>query len=178
MRLGQSAVKHKKLTYCIVKSDAVAVARWIPVKRSPTRWFNNGVLGWALSGEEALVFDPALPPVGDNVNITTLKTIAVPYPQVISGTPNSWSFANGTFQFSYSTDRADGSGSFPAGSQTTISVPAVEFPDGYQVSVNGGHVVSAPNAPELVIASGAGATTISVVVSAAADGVGAGMNAV
>lgn len=130
------------------------------------------------TGEEALVFDPALPPVGDNVNTTTLKTIAVPYPQVISGTPNSWSFANGTFQFSYSTDKADGSGSFPAGSQTTISVPTVEFPSGYQVSVVGGHVVSAPNAPKLVIASDAGATTISVVVSTAGDGVGAGMNTV
>jgi hypothetical protein len=46
-------------------------------------------------------------------------------------------------------------GCFPAGSQTTISVPSVEFPDGYQVSVTGGEVVSAPNAAELVIASNA-----------------------
>ena len=57
-------------------------------------------------------------------------------------------------------------------------MPTVEFPDGYQVSVVGGRVVSAPNAPKLVIASDAGATTISVVVSTAADGVGAGMNTV
>ena len=56
-------------------------------------------------------------------------------PQAISGTPDSYSFDNGTFQFSYSTEEADGLGSFPAGSQTTISVPSVEFPDGYQVSV-------------------------------------------
>ncbi|MFY9765263.1 MAG: hypothetical protein WAK42_09730, partial [Mycobacterium sp.] len=50
----------------------------------------------------------------------------------LSGTPDSYSFDNGTFQFSYSTEEADGLGSFPAGSQTTITVPSVEFPDGYQ----------------------------------------------
>jgi endoglycosylceramidase len=66
---------------------------------------------------------------------------------VISGIPDSCSFDNGTFQFSYSTEEADGLGSFLAGSQTTISVPSVEFPDGYQVSVTGGEVVSAPPTP-------------------------------
>jgi endoglycosylceramidase len=104
-----------------------------------------------------------------------LDTLADPYPQVISGTPTSFSFQNGTFDFSYSTAEADGLGSFAAGSQTTISVPAVEFPNGYDVSVVGGHVVSAPDAPELVIASNAGASTVSVVVTAAAvGGAGAG----
>jgi endoglycosylceramidase len=62
---------------------------------------------------------------------------------------------------------ADGLGSFPAGSQTTISVPSVEFPDGYQVSVTGGEVVSAPHAADLVIASNAGASTVAVTVSPA-----------
>jgi endoglycosylceramidase len=113
------------------------------------------------------VYNPELPPVGANVNTANLATLAEPYPQVISGTPNSWSFDNGTFQFSYSTDKVDGLGSFPTGSQTTISVPSVEFPNGYQVSVTGGEVVSAPNAPELVIASDAGANTVNVVVSPA-----------
>ncbi|MGH3560907.1 MAG: cellulase family glycosylhydrolase, partial [Mycobacterium sp.] len=74
-------------------------------------------------------------------------------------------FDNGTFQFSYSTAMVDGSGDFAAGSQTTISTPAVEFPNGYQVSVTGGHVVSAANASELVIASDTGAKTVTVTVS-------------
>jgi endoglycosylceramidase len=112
---------------------------------------------------ESLVYNPELPPTGDNVNAANLDTLAEPYPQTISGTPDSYSFANGTFQFSYSTEEADGLGSFPAGSQTSIAVPAVEYPDGYQVSVTGGEVVSAPNAAELVVASnGAGAVTVTV----------------
>jgi endoglycosylceramidase len=121
-------------------------------------------------GSESLVYNPELPPTGTNVNTANLDTLAEPYPQLISGTPTSFSFENGTFNFSYSTAEADGMGSFPAGSQTTISVPSVEFPNGYDVVVTGGHVVSAPDAPELVIASDNGASTVSVVVTAAAVG--------
>lgn len=134
---------------------------------------------WAYSGQgdittsanppssESLVYDPLDPPVGANVNTANLETLAEPYPQLVSGTPESYSFASGTFQFSYSTQEPDGLGSFPAGAHTTISVPSVEFPGGYQVSVTGGEVVSAPNAAELVIASNPGAGAVSVTVSAA-----------
>ena len=137
---------------------------------------------WAYSGQgdittsasppdsESLVFNPELPPTGTNVNTANLETLAEPYPQLISGTPTSYFFENGTFDFSYSTAEADGMGSFPAGSETTIAVPSVEFPNGYDVAVTGGHVVSAPDAPELVIASDNGASTVSVVVSAATVG--------
>ena len=141
---------------------------------------NQQLIGWsewAYSGQgdittsanppslESLVYNPELPPTGDNLNTAALSTLAEPYPQEISGTPDSYSFDNGIFQFSYSTAQADGLGNFPAGSETTISVPSVEFPDGYTVSVTGGEVVSAPDAAELIIQSNAGASTISVTVT-------------
>jgi endoglycosylceramidase len=137
---------------------------------------------WAYSGQgdittsasppssESLVYNPELLPTATNVNTANLETLAEPYPQVISGTPTSYSFENGTFDFSYSTQEADGLGSFPGGSQTTISVPTVEFPNGYDVSVTGGQVVSAPDAPDLVIASDNGASAVTVVVTPAAVG--------
>ena len=62
---------------------------------------------------------------------------------------------------------ASGLGAFPTGSQTDISVPAIEYPNGYQVDVTGGHVVSAANAPVLVIASDGSASTVNVTVTAA-----------
>jgi len=140
------------------------------------RYFTSWTV-WAYSGKgdittagtttgEALVYDPAQPPSGTNVNTSNVLTLSAPYPQLISGTPNSWSFADGTLNFSYSTEKVDGSGSFDAGSLTTIAVPAGQFPNGYQVSVTGGQVVSAAGAPVLVIASDLGATTVSVVVNA------------
>lgn len=122
---------------------------------------------------EALVYDPALPPTGNNVNSGNLGILSAPYPQVVSGTPKKWSYADGTLAFSYTTARVDGTGDFAAGAETVISVPAVQFPNGYQVSVVGGHVVSAANAAQLVIAADDGATAVSVTVIGAAAGASA-----
>jgi endoglycosylceramidase len=123
---------------------------------------------------EALVCDPNQPPVGDNVDTAKLATLATPYPQAVAGTPNSGSFDNGTdtFQLSYSTEKAGGDGSFGAGAQTTISVPAIEYPNGYHVDVTGGHVASDPNAAVLKVESDASATSVTVTVSPAAAGAG------
>jgi endoglycosylceramidase len=136
-------------------------------------WTYSGVGDITTSGDkgaESLVFDPMKPPTGDNVNTGNLAALAVPYPNLISGIPISYSFADGTFQFSYSTEKADGSGNFTPGSETVIVVPAINYPNGYHVSVTGGHVVSA-DTQELVVASDTGADTVTVIVSAAAEDV-------
>ncbi|MCV7382325.1 cellulase family glycosylhydrolase [Mycolicibacter longobardus] len=130
-----------------------------------------GWLYWGYTNEAgSLVHNTNLPPTGGNVDVPVVETLAQPYPQVIAGIPNSWSFNNGVFSFSYSTAMADGSGSFGAGSETRISIPDLQFPNGYQVSITGGEVVSANNAPVLVIESNAGAGTISVTVTRVAGG--------
>ncbi|ORV39598.1 hypothetical protein AWC02_19660 [Mycolicibacter engbaekii] len=115
----------------------------------------------------SLVYNTNLPPTGDNIDAAKLAVLAEPYPQAVSGIPNAWSFDNGTFQLSYSTEMANGQGVFAAGAQSNIAVPAVIYPNGYDVTVTGGQVVSAPNASVLVIASDPGATTISVTVTRA-----------
>jgi endoglycosylceramidase len=138
---------------------------------------NEQGFGWLYWNYSPLVVhDLDQPPTGDNVDTSVLATLAQPYPQVISGTPDSWSFDSdsGTFHFSYSTAMADGQGHFGDGSQTTISVPRSEYPDGYQVQVSGGHVTSDPNVPVLTIASDDGANTVTVTVSPAAGASGPG----
>ncbi|WP_409428196.1 cellulase family glycosylhydrolase [Mycobacterium sp. SMC-11] len=107
------------------------------------------------------------PLTGDQADNPVVVALSQPYPQATAGTPESWSFADGTLNFSYSTDMADGSGQFGAGAQTQISVPSIVYPDGYQVTVTGGHVVSAPDAPILVIAADGSSTTVHVVVTRA-----------
>jgi endoglycosylceramidase len=126
-----------------------------------------GWLYWGYTNEAgSLVHNTNAAPAGDNVDQPIVAALAQPYPQVVAGIPNSWSFSDGVFSFSYSTTMADGSGgSFAAGSQTQISIPDIQFPNGYQVSVTGGHVLSADNAPVLVIGSDAGAGTVTVTVT-------------
>jgi endoglycosylceramidase len=95
--------------------------------------------------KQAIVRDPNKPPAGDNLIKGTLDTIVRPYPQVVSGTPESWAFDpdNRVFDFAYSTKRADGGGSFPAGSDTEVAVPSRQYGSGYAVAVQGGTVTSA-----------------------------------
>lgn len=131
-------------------------------------------LEWAYTGNDitsssssgqVLVYDPSKPPTGANVNAAKLQVLARPFPQAVAGTPIGWSFTNGVFKLTFSTQRAGGSGSFGPGAETDISTPAVEFPSGYRVSVSGGTVASAPNAPVLRILQSPGVSSVSVTVS-------------
>src|SRR5207248_9048924 len=113
------------------------------------------------------------PASGANVNGAMVSALARPYPQLVSGTPSGWSFDPGTKAFSlrYSPQRANGSGSFPAGSETDIAVPAVEYSGGYQATVVGGTVVSNANAPVLQVRSVAGAASVTVSIAPGAGAV-------
>jgi endoglycosylceramidase len=160
----------------------------LALERSGAASRNIGWIEWAYSGIgdvtgspdiEWLVRDPGMPLKGDNVDAAKLALLAQPYPQVISGIPQSWSFTDGTMTLRYSTRKADGTGDFAPRSQTVIAVPEIAFPAGYSVAVTGGHVVSAAGAPVLLIASDAGAKTVEVVVTGATartpEGTGGGV---
>jgi endoglycosylceramidase len=132
-----------------------------------------GWLEWAFCGcddptgspsDEGLVNDASAAPTGSNVNTGMLDALAVPSPELVAGTPDSYGYDTSThvFTLSYSTERADGNGAFPSGSQTSVAVPAVQYPSGYQVTAAGARVVSAGGV--LTLSSCPGATSVSVTV--------------
>ncbi|HEX6451315.1 MAG TPA: cellulase family glycosylhydrolase [Trebonia sp.] len=132
-----------------------------------------GWLQWAFCGcgdptgspsTEGLVNNASAAPTGSNVNTGMLDALAVPYPELVAGTPDSYGYDTSAhvFTLSYSTERADGTAAFPAGSQTSVVVPAVQYPSGYEVTATGARVVSAGGV--LTLASCPGATTVSVTV--------------
>ncbi|MGW6375245.1 cellulase family glycosylhydrolase [Rhodococcus sp. NPDC055112] len=118
---------------------------------------------------QAIVLDPAKPPTGDNVRWNKVKTLAVPHPRLVSGTPLSYGFdrATSTLRVEYSTSRADGRGQFRQGAVTSIAMPRIEYPSGYRVTVTGGSVVSAPNAPVMEVRSAPGADRVTVLATPA-----------
>jgi endoglycosylceramidase len=113
---------------------------------------------------EGLVNDAADAPAGSNVNTGMLDALAVPHPELVAGTPGSYGYdtATSTFTLTYSTERADGTGAFPGGSQTSIAVPAVQYPDGYHVTVSGGTAASTGGILDVDSCPGAATVTVSV----------------
>ena len=116
---------------------------------------------------QAIVLDPAKPPVGDNLKTAKLAILSRPHPRAVAGTPQSYAFdsGSGTFTLDYSTARADGGGAFPDGSETLVVLPARQYPQGYAVTVHGASIASAPGEMMLRLRSCAGASEITVSVS-------------
>jgi endoglycosylceramidase len=115
---------------------------------------------------QAIVLDPARPPTGANLKLSSLRGLVEPYPQTVAGTPSGWHFdpASGAFELRYKTARADRTGSFGAGSLTEVATPGLAYPNGYAAQVQGGAIVSPRGAGVLEIAAcpGAGAVTVAV----------------
>ncbi len=98
-----------------------------------------------------------------SAKIDKLKALERPFPQAIAGVPLAYGFdaASGRFNLRYSTTLASGLKA-PATAITTIHVPALHYPNGYAVRVQGGKVVSAANARQLQVQADDAATQVTV----------------
>jgi endoglycosylceramidase len=128
-------------------------------------------------GVQALVIDANQPPTGANVKAEKLDLLSRPYPQVVAGTPLTFGYdeQSGVFDLAYSTTGPGGE-AFAAGPpsatapQTEIFLPADDYPDGYDVEVDGGTITSTPGGETLRIAACQGAGQVGVEVASAEDG--------
>lgn len=112
---------------------------------------------------ESLVYNPAQPPVGANVNATTLAALDEPYPEAVAGTPDGYHFDPTTdvFTFTYGTHSATGG---KVTGPTEVYLPGLQYPHGYTADVQGAKVVSAPGASLLQLQNDPGASSVSVTV--------------
>ena len=116
--------------------------------------------------KQAIVSDPALPPSGANVFDDKLALIERPYPQVVAGTPEGWSFDDEAkvFELTYSTTTPSGK-RLRRKEKTVVYVPQVHFPSGYRAAVSGGRVTSARDAALLVVRRTKRAERVSLTIS-------------
>ena len=117
--------------------------------------------------KQAIVIDPSKPPAGSNLELPTLRALVEPYPQVIGGTPTSWSFTRSsrTFRLRFSTQRAGHRSRFRGRTISEIATPGLVYGGRYSVAVTGGYAVSRRGASTLRIASCRHAKTVTVTVA-------------
>jgi endoglycosylceramidase len=112
--------------------------------------------------EEGIVHDPSRPPTGDNVKQYKLDLLARPFPRVVAGTPERFSFdpRSGRFELRHST--AGPAGGRPARDETEVFLPERHFGAGYEVEVTGAEVVSAPGESVLRLRIAQGAARVAL----------------
>jgi endoglycosylceramidase len=145
------------LTPMVQRADRTMVS-WI-------EWHYCGCADPTTSGpgdKQAIVLDPARPPTGANLRDVTLNLLVRPYPQVVAGTPESWSYGGGTFTARWSTTTPRGAA---AKGDSEIALPSRAYPHGYAARVQGGSIVSAKGAPLLRVVACAGAPEVAVTVT-------------
>jgi endoglycosylceramidase len=106
-------------------------------------------------------------PPGTAPDRAVLGGLARAYPQLVAGTPMSYSYNPKTHVFAatYSTSHVAGPGRFPANSVSQFEIPRVAYPHGYAVTVSGGAAVSGSADSLLLVASAKGASTVTVTVT-------------
>jgi endoglycosylceramidase len=99
-----------------------------------------------------------------------LVSLSRPYPQLVAGIPAGYGYnaKSHVFTAAYSTERANGNGRFAANAVSQFSIPRIAYPQGYDVAVSGGQVVSGMNSPLLLITANPGAKHVTVKVLPAA----------
>ncbi|MFG2818603.1 cellulase family glycosylhydrolase [Kitasatospora sp. NPDC048365] len=107
---------------------------------------------------------PQEPPTGPNLMD---PAIVRPYPRAVAGTPQQWNYdtTTGTFTLWYGAAGIDPGRPVAADAVTEVYLPPSAYPDGYQVQVQGGTVVSSPGARLLQLATAPGQGTVQVTVT-------------
>lgn len=113
----------------------------------------------------SLLIDRSKPASEANAKPARFDALVVPYPQLIAGTPLSWTFDRATniVRFTYST-KPVGSQKLCAGAATEIFVPARHYPQGYVAQVKGATIASMPTSAWLVLKAEPGAQEVSVTI--------------
>jgi endoglycosylceramidase len=131
--------------------------------------FDSALVPWIFwTYDEDLVRDLHKPPAGDNLVASAVGAVVRPHPLAIAGTPTRVHYdpVTRTLEVSWSTTSPDGR-RLPAGTVTSIELPASVYTSGYTVTATGAKATSIANATFLTVTNDTGATTVSVTITPA-----------
>jgi endoglycosylceramidase len=136
----------------------------LPIRRLLDGFDARGV-SWAFwAYNENLIVDRTQPASLDALRSpAAFRALVQPYPVALTGTPGSAHFdpATGAYTLGYST-AGPGGRRYPWGLESVLSVPKLQYPDGYSAKVSGARVTSRPCAERLTLRSWPWARSVSV----------------
>ncbi|MEN8184407.1 MAG: cellulase family glycosylhydrolase [Myxococcota bacterium] len=129
-----------------------------------TARFDGAIVPWMMwAYNESIIRDSSQPAGLDNVrSLDALAALVRPYPMAVTGTPTVIAFdpVTGVFDLAYSTTTPNGGRS--RHQTSVVFVPALHYPDGYRVEVDGGRVISRACADRLLVQAHPSAEVVTV----------------
>jgi endoglycosylceramidase len=125
----------------------------VPTLRRLTGQADEALVSWQFWDYGTLVPDRSRPVGLDAVrSVDALRALATPYPMATAGTPTEAHFdpVGRTYELAYRTTGPSGQTYRPR-VETVISLPRLQYPDGYVVEVTGARVTSRPCADRLTL---------------------------
>jgi endoglycosylceramidase len=98
------------------------------------------VWGWFRAGGQ-IKKDPAKPPTPDNLHEDVLAAVVRPFPRIVAGTPESYSYDRATKRFSARWTTTLPGGGPAGGAESEVFVPALHYGPEYRVALTGAEQV-------------------------------------
>ncbi|MGH9228804.1 MAG: cellulase family glycosylhydrolase [Acidimicrobiales bacterium] len=116
----------------------------VPTLQRITGQLDDGLISWMFWHYQEDILPRNVPADLDNVrSLDAFRSLARPYPVALTGTPTTAHFdpATRTYELAYSTRGPSGQ-RYRSNQVSVISVPQLQYPDGYTVEVTGARVTS------------------------------------
>ena len=116
----------------------------VPTLQRLTGQLDDGLISWMFWHYQEDILPRNVPATLDNVrSLEAFRSLVRPYPVALTGTPTSAHFdpATRTYELAYATRGPSGQ-RFGSQQVSVISVPELQYPDGYSVEVTGARVTS------------------------------------
>ena len=168
-RVFRNAEEHVAKTGATLLMTEFADVQDAAIHRRVTALADEFMVGWTVWGwfraGGQIKQDPAKPPTPDNLNMEALAAVVRPYPRIVAGTPQRYSFdpESKRFEASFSTRLPDGRRARRRRSE--IYVPRLHYGRDYRVAVRGAEVTRGFGTQRLELRACRGVETVEVTVT-------------
>jgi len=139
----------------------------VPTLQRLTGQFDDGLISWMFWHYQEDILPRNVP--ADLANVRSpeaFRALVRPYPLALTGTPTAAHFdpATRAYELAYGTRAPDGRRYRPH-QVSVVSVPELQYPEGYTVEVSGARITSRPCAEQLTLRNLRGAHEVTVTIA-------------
>ena len=168
-RVFQNAENHVEETGATLLMTEFGDVQEAHIHRRVTELADEFMVGWTVWGwfraAGQIKQEPAKPPTRDNLNMEVLRAVVRPYPRIVAGTPESYSFDPETKRFEAKWATRMPGGRRAGRRRSEVYVPRLHYGRDYRLGVKGAEVTRGLGTQRIELRACRGARAVSVTVT-------------